>query len=243
MSAYESMVSEHWGANLPNLPDAARGYFACFALIRNAWDSCVNGAWLLRLALELATDEPAREDVRRVAADVLREMGAQLDRHFAERTAKDDPIRFAYEDAKTEIRIAVEPTDRAFTETAVSEPHRPTYERSIRVLRRFSADLVRARLSAPIGLRPDPAFEDTKAIPPTLLPELARMKAEIEAAAAAQSLPATTPSPGVVNAASSSAATPPPPPGTVPSTQPTAGGIPRPAPRPSNPGTGGSRPR
>ena len=217
MSAYESMVSDHWVANLTNLPVAARGYFACFALVRNAWDSCVNGSWLLRLALELAPDEQGREEVRRVAAEVVRGITDQLTPHFVDRP-KDDPIRFAYEDARTELQLSVGPVDKPMLETAVSEAELPIYERSIRILRRFASDLVRARLSHPIGLRPDPAFEDTKAIPPHLLPELARMKAEAEALT--QQPPVTQPQP------------PPtlPQPSTIPQAQLSVPGVPRPTP-------------
>lgn len=245
MSAYDSIVSEHWASSLTNLPDAARGYFACYALIRNAWDSCINGAWLLRLAIELAADDQGRDDVRRVGAEVLREMASQLDRHFVERKIKDDPIRAAYDDAKREIEAAFAAIDKPFVPTAVAETEQAAYDRSIRVLRRFSSDLVRARLAHPIGLRPDPAFEDTKAIPKNVLPELARMKAEVEAAAAAvaaaTAAAAGPTAPGVPSTSQVS-------PSTVPSTQPGSqaapGAPPRPGPpRPTSPGagTGGAR--
>lgn len=217
MSAYESSLSEHWVANLSNLPDDARGYFACFALIRNAWDSCTNGAWLLRLALEMAPDESSREEVRRIAGDINREIASQVEPHFADRKLKEDPIRVAYDDARSELGIAVAPIDKPWAETAVAEENRATYERSLRVLRRLSADLVRSRMSVPAGLRPDPAFEDTKAIPPVMIPELARIRMDPDS-----SVPS------------------------VPSTQPGAplspGGVPRPTvPRPTGPGGARSR--
>lgn len=211
MSAYESTLSEHWVANLSNLPDDARGYFACFALIRNAWDSCVNGAWLLRLALEMAPDDAGREEVRRIAGEINREIASQIEPHFADRKVKDDPIRVAYDDARTELGIAVAPIDKPWSETPVAEADKAVYDRSLRIIRRFAADLVRARMTVPAGLRPDPAFEDTKAIPPVMIPELARIRMDPES--------------GVPS---------------VPSTQPGSSaplGVPRPAiPRPTNPG-------
>jgi hypothetical protein len=227
VAAYDSIMSDHWATNLMNLPDAARGYFACFALIRNAWDSCVNGSWLLRLALELAPDENTREDVRLAAEDVERTMATQLDSHFAERqTIKNDPIRAAYETAKSELRIAVGPLDEQVIEAVLGEEEQAVYDRSVRTLRRFAADLVRDRLPHPTTLRPDPAFEDTKAIPPNMLPEIARMRAEAEA----QGL-----SPPVTLA--------------PPTTQPHPHGLgqtpvaPRIVPRPGSPGSGGVRSR
>jgi hypothetical protein len=228
VAAYDFMVSDHWVMNLVNLPDAARGYFACFALIRNAWDSCVNGAWLLRLAFELAPDEAAREDVRLAAMDVEREMGAQLDSHFAERQLqlKSDPIRAAYETAKSEIRIAVGPEDEQVVEAVLSDAEQVVYDRSLKTLRRFIADLVRGRLQHPTTLRPDPAFEDTKAIPPSMMPEIARMRAEAEphtqSPPMTQAPPTTQPQPQALGQ------TPP---------------APRVVPRPGSPGPGGVRSR
>jgi hypothetical protein len=221
------MVSDHWVMNLMNLPDAARGYFACFALIRNAWDSCVNGAWLLRLALELSPDEAAREDVRLAAQDVERELAGQLDTHFAERQLqmKIDPIRAAYDTARLEIRVAVAPQDETVVAATLGEAEQVIYDRALKTLRRYAADIVRGRLPHPTTLRPDPAFEDTKAIPPSMMPEIARMRAEAEPHTQSphtQVPPTTQPHPGGLGQ------TPP---------------APRVVPRPGSPGPGGVRSR
>jgi hypothetical protein len=154
-------------------------------------------------------------------------MAAQIEPHFADRKMAVDPIHIAYDDARTELQLATGPVDKPFIETAVGESDRAGYERAIRILRRYASDLVRARLSSPIGLRPDPAFEDTKAIPQAVLPELARMKAEMEAAAAA-GVPSTQAVPSTQS---------------VPTPAPVA--VPRPGvpgvPRPTNPGPARSR--
>lgn len=175
MTADKDTHASHWTDGLSNLPEEARGYFACFALIQNAWNACLNGSWMLRLALELAPDEGSRAHVRDVATDVTRELGETLEPHIQARTWAGDPVKLAYEDAKTELRLTVGPLDLPVLSGAVGEPDRPLYDRSIKEIRRLVADLVRARLPSPAPparIVPD-AFEDTR-VGPSDISEIAR---------------------------------------------------------------------
>lgn len=186
MTAHKERPASHWTDGLQNLPEDARGYFACFALVQNAWNACLNGSWMLRLALELATDEGARGHVRDVATDVTRELKERIDPHLSARSRESDPVRLAYEDAKTELRRSMVPHSDPAPGGPVSDDEHLVYERSLKELRRMSADLVRARLSSPAA--PSgfvaAAFEDTR-VGPSDLAEIARKVKEEAASEAA----------------------------------------------------------
>jgi hypothetical protein len=202
VTAQSERPSSHWTDGLENLPEDARGYFACFALVQNAWNACLNGSWMLRLALELAPDEDARGQIRDVATDVTRELKEKIDPHLSARSRGSDPVRLAYEDAKTELRTSMDgggagsggegsEAGGATLGESVPEEDRPVYEQSLKEIRRMSADLVRGRLPSPTppsGFVPA-AFEDTR-VGPSELAEIAR-KVKEEAAAEAAAAAAT----------------------------------------------------
>ena len=183
MTAHSEKPASHWTDGLTNLPEDARGYFACFALVQNAWNACLNGSWMLRLALELAPDEDVRGQIRDVASDVTKELKERIDPHVSARSRGGDPVRLAYEDAKTELRMSMGGPSEVALGEGVPEEDRPVYAQSLKELRRMSADLVRAKLPTPTP--PSgfvaAAFEDTR-VGPSDLAEIAR-KVKEEAAA------------------------------------------------------------
>ncbi|NUQ77732.1 MAG: hypothetical protein HUU21_29705 [Polyangiaceae bacterium] len=187
MTAHSERPPSHWTDGLTNLPEDARGYFACFALVQNAWNACLNGSWMLRLALELAPDEDVRGQIRDVASEVTKELKEKLDPHLSGRSRERDPVRIAYEDAKSELRMSMGAPGGISNEGSVPEEEQPVYDQSLKELRRMSADLVRAKLPTPTppsGFVPA-AFEDTR-VGPSDLAEIAR-KVKEEAAAEANS--------------------------------------------------------
>jgi hypothetical protein len=182
VTAHSDRPQSHWTDGLRNLPEDARGYFACFALVQNAWNACLNGSWMLRLAFELAPDEDARRQIQAVAMDVMKELKDRIDPHLSARSRDSDPVRVAYEDAKTELRTLMSAAARATIEEDVPEEARPVYDQSLKELRRMSAEMVRARLPSPTppsGFVPA-AFEDTR-VGPNDVAEIAR-KVKEEAA-------------------------------------------------------------
>jgi hypothetical protein len=191
VTAQSERPPTHWTDGLENLPEDARGYFACFALVQNAWNACLNGSWMLRLALELAPDEDGRGQIRDVASDVTRELKEKIDPHLTARSPGSDPVRIAYEDAKTELRTSMGAPGGAALGGSVPEEDRPKYNQSLKELRRMSADLVRAKLPSPTP--PSgfvaAAFEDTR-VGPSDLADIAR-KVKEEAAAEAAAATAT----------------------------------------------------
>jgi hypothetical protein len=198
VTADKDTQASHWTDGLSNLPDDARGYFACFALIQNAWNACLNGSWMLRLALELAPDESSRTVVREVATQVTGELAKKLEPHMSSRSGGEaDPVKLAYEDAKTELQLTLGALDLPVLGGSVTEPDRPLYDRSLKEIRRLCADLVRARLPSPAPparIVPD-AFEDTR-VGPSDIAEIARKVMEEAAAedAAREGAPPETPS-------------------------------------------------
>lgn len=165
MTDVHDWVTDHWIQNLPGIPDSARGYFVCFAEIRNAWESCVNGPWLLALALARAGDEATRAQVRAVAADIVKELRTLFDSYVQEKLSARNPGRLAYEDAKAEIRQAVGSVHIPMLGDELVDGERVAYDHTLRAIRRITADLVRERLSAPSGrASADPAFEDTRRV-------------------------------------------------------------------------------
>lgn len=173
MTAHSDRPPSHWTDGLRNLPEDARGYFACFALVQNAWNACLNGSWMLRLAFELAPDEDARRQIQSVATDVMKELKDRIDPHLSARSRDSDPVRLAYEDAKRELRTSMGPAAGPTLEE--SGPEEDVYYQSLKELRRMSAELVRARLPSPTppsGFVPA-AFEDTR-VGPNDVAEIAR---------------------------------------------------------------------
>lgn len=179
--------ASHWTDGLTTLPEDARGYFACFALIQNAWNACLNGSWMLRLALALAPDEFAREQVQSAAANVVESLRDKLEPHLAPRSGSLDPVWLAFEDAKAELRQAVGTRDTPYLNASISNEDHEVYEQSLKEIRKLSAELVRSFLPSPAPpARIVPAaFEDTR-VSSKELSDIARMVLEEARAAGAR---------------------------------------------------------
>lgn len=179
--------ASHWTDGLTNLPEDARGYFACFALIQNAWNACLNGSWMLRLAFALAPDAPARLEIQSAAANVIESLRDKLEPHLAPRSGSRDPVWMAFEDAKTELRKAVGAYEAPFFFGSLAGDDLNVYEQSLKEIRKLSAELVRAYLPSPAP--PDrivpAAFEDTR-VSSKELGDIARMVLEEARAAEEQ---------------------------------------------------------
>lgn len=183
----EGNPASHWTDGLTNLPEEARGYFACFALIQNAWNACLNGSWMLRLAFALAPDAPAREEIQGAAANVIEALRDKLEPYLAPRSGSRDPVWIAFEDVKTELRKAVGAYEVPFLYGAVVGDDQEVYGQSLKEIRRLSAELVRSYLPSPAPpARIVPAaFEDTR-VSSKELGDIARMVLEEARAASEQ---------------------------------------------------------